>query len=524
MVQWTTLNKVGLPLSIAAVLLFAAYALVIAHRRRQDAKHKSDDTEFFLTARKSIPTVLIAWSFFSSAVGSWVVFSLPQYVADPIYGAGYIGLICYAVAVGIPIIGVAFVGQHIRDRFPRILSWGDYAYTRYGRATQLYMTLIVLFNMSINLTAEFTAVGSLFEGILGLSPLIPIVLIGVVTTVYTAIGGLYVSIATDKYQGIFIMSLLCVTFIYIAAEFRLPSPRPPLPPTLDANYTGWASFATMFISLTAATFFSDAVWQRVWASADKRALRVGASMGAVLAIVVAFLFGFGGFLAGWAGYLTEDNNSNLAFFHLLTKGGANTDVWVIILVVLMAVTLNQSAVDSFQNAITDSVVSLAISCGFPKFPLWGARVTVVLLNIPLMIVGTQGYNIVQLYLITNMVTSTAVLPMLLGLSRRLEGYIQGHSCLFGCLFSLASVAVFGTLKTGSFTEGVRTYFYLVYDWPPFVIALVASVVGVALASGTEFVIRKALGKPTWVVRQVRDDHETVLVQSEEAEKKSESSV
>ncbi|TPX69926.1 hypothetical protein SpCBS45565_g02087 [Spizellomyces sp. 'palustris'] len=505
--MWSTLQKIALPLSILSVLFFACLALGIARWRSN--KGKKEDTEFFLTARKSVSTGRIAWSFFASATGSWVVFSLPAYTADPTFGAGYIGLICYAVAIGVPLVLVAHVGQHIRDRHPQIMSWGDFARRRFGRTTQIYVTLIVLLNMAINLTAEYTAVGSLFASVLGLNRLIPIIIVGVVTMLYTAAGGLYVSIVTDQFQGMFSLLLLGVTMVYIAVTFRLPDPRPPLPPTLDANYAGWSSIVTMGVSLTAATFYSDAVWQRVWASADARTLRRGAAIGATMATMVAFLFGFGGFLAGWVGYIGDD--SNLAFFDLITKGGTTNDTWIVILVVLIAVTMNESAVDSFQNAITDTVVSLAMTLGLPRFPLWAARSSVVLINIPIVVVALQGYNINQLYLITNMVTSTSTLPLLLGLVRPLEGYVHGRSVLFGCIFSLFSVATYGSIKMGNFADGVREYFYLVYDWPPFVIALVASLVGVALAVFVELAVRKVLGWPLRVVHRPAADVDTIHV-------------
>ena len=64
----------------------------------------------------------------------------------------------------------------------------------------LFVAVIVIFNMGIAMTAEYTAVGDLFEYVLG-APRWPIVvIIGVVAMLYTAAGGLYVSIITDQWQ------------------------------------------------------------------------------------------------------------------------------------------------------------------------------------------------------------------------------------------------------------------------------------------------------------------------------------
>ncbi|KAI8817845.1 uncharacterized protein EV422DRAFT_540176 [Fimicolochytrium jonesii] len=509
-----TVKELALPLSIIAVLLFGILALVIARRKQRFQEDRQDSTEFFLTAKRSIPTFQIAWSFFAGATGSWVVFSLPAYAVT---GYGYIGMMWYAFFTGLPLIVIAYVGDAIRNKYPHIMSWGDFARFRYGVVVQIYMTLIVLLNMGINLTAEYTAIGSLFSSIVGVNKLIPILIVGAVTMTYTAVGGLYVSVITDQYQGMFTLLLVVITAIYMAATVHMPNPSPPMTDDLAPNEAGWTSIVTMGVSMTAATFFSDAVWQRVWASVDTRSLRRGATVGALIATFVAFFFGFGGVLAEWLGYYNaapEDINTctncdpNLAFFYLLTKGNTSTDVWIIVLVVILAAVMNESAVDAFQGALTDTVVALASTThthkrfGYDHFPLTAARLLVVVINVPIVIVALQGYNINSLYLITNMVTASAVLPMLLGLVRRLEPYIHGRQVLFACLFSLLSIATQGAIVSdGDFGAGIRRNFWEVYDWVAFVVAVVASVVGLFLAAAAEVGLRKVLGRPVKVVRR-----------------------
>ena len=58
----------------------------------------------------------------------------------------------------------------------------------------------MLFNMGIALTAEFTAIGDLFEFVIGSERWPIVVIIGVVSMIYTSWGGLYVSIITDQWQ------------------------------------------------------------------------------------------------------------------------------------------------------------------------------------------------------------------------------------------------------------------------------------------------------------------------------------
>jgi hypothetical protein len=52
--------------------------------------------------------------------------------------------------------------------------------------------------VGVALTAEFTAVGDLFELVIGTVRWPIVIVIGVVSAIYTAYGGLYVSIVTDQ--------------------------------------------------------------------------------------------------------------------------------------------------------------------------------------------------------------------------------------------------------------------------------------------------------------------------------------
>jgi hypothetical protein len=80
------------------------------------------------------------------------------------------------------------------------------------------------------------------------------------------------------------------------------------------NEAGYSAIFVMPCSLMAATVFSEAIWQRVWASEDKKALRFGASVGCVGIIAVVFLLGFSGILATWANRVPM--NYNLYLFQV----------------------------------------------------------------------------------------------------------------------------------------------------------------------------------------------------------------
>jgi hypothetical protein len=283
---------------------------------------------------------------------------------------------------------------------------------------------------------------------------------------------------------------LGITCIYVAIDFR-PGPLPELPPHLALNSWGISSIVTLGIALPSSAFFSDAFWQRVWSSENDKALRNGSICGAILTTLVIFAFGFFGFLASWAGYVSDPST---AFFEILRGGKEEQPVWILVLVCIIAVTLSESAIDSFQTAITSTTVALAISMGF-KPTIRDARIAAFVLNVPLIFIGFQGYRIVSLYLVMNVLTTTATMPIIIGLLPQMEFYVNGAAVLCGGATSLASVIVYGYISTGSLVDGIYKYFYEVYAWEPFLIAVIFSVVGVFLYASGEILVYLYLGRP-----------------------------
>jgi hypothetical protein len=104
--------------------------------------------------------------------------------------------------------------------------------------------------------------------------------------------------------------------------------------------------------------FSEAMWQRVWASASKRALYGGATIGCISVILLVFLSGFGGWLSLVGGLAGPDTNQNLILMQILNvnhSGVSTVSNWVGVLVVLLALIMNEGAVDSLQNGLAASL-------------------------------------------------------------------------------------------------------------------------------------------------------------------------
>lgn len=91
--------------------------------------------------------------------------------------------------------------------------------------------------MAVALISEYTALGDLFEFYVGGPRVLIILIVGGITSVYTAAGGLLVSIWTDQAQAMLSVVLILAACIYLGVEFREPL-RHPVPENLGINYSG----------------------------------------------------------------------------------------------------------------------------------------------------------------------------------------------------------------------------------------------------------------------------------------------
>jgi hypothetical protein len=326
-----------------------------------------------------------------------------------------------------------------------------------------------------------------------------IILIGGLTLLYTVYGGLAVSIATDQAQGIASVLLAIVLGVYVAVTYRTPIPQP-LPEGLGVTEAGWLAIFTLGVSLVSSTMFSEAVWQRVWASRDRRALYGGAALGCSAIVIVVFLSGFGGWLAFVGGFATFDSNPNTYLMQILSKvpgQASRVDSGVGVIVVLLAIIMNEGAVDSLQNGL-----ACAISGHFLKnLPLVWTRVAVVLLNIPLVAIGTQGYAVLSLFLVANLLTCCAIIPLIAGMIPRLRSFITETGFLIGVVAGILGVTgcgvglnwIPGDIAT-SFAVGANWGWYgNNYDWRPFLAALLCSLCAMLVWCAAAWILASKFG-------------------------------
>ncbi|KAJ3059489.1 hypothetical protein HDU98_004510, partial [Podochytrium sp. JEL0797] len=347
-----TANTVGLALSFSTYVVFGVAALAYSFYSMAKNPQSAD---FFITARNTANLFKITWSWLAANMGSWILYKGAFQAPGSNYGMN--GLVINSIVTGLPIPLVAHMGDYVRKHVPQGSSVTGYAKWRFGRTLQVLMQIQILQSLLMGTIAEYTTIGGIFLTFFGVQPHIPIIVCGVIVMAYTAVGGMFVSIITDVWQSIMALILLAITTIYLSVSFK-GFDFPPMPAYLAITQTGWEAIATLGIPFMCLTLFNEGSWQRVWAAENPRTGKTGAWIACAIMILISFVLGFGGTLAYWSGRADETSNPNLSFFLAFSDDSGTGSVFVTILLIMVAVAMNEAAIDTFQNAVNDTVTNI----------------------------------------------------------------------------------------------------------------------------------------------------------------------
>lgn len=429
------------------------------------ARRHGGDLEDYLVARGSQGATTLGLSFLASGLGAWILFAPPEVGAF----VGLASVIGYAFAAAAPLLLFAVLGPRLVRVVPAGHSLTEFVRLRFGGVFHAYVIGVSVLYMLMFVTAELTAVGAVTAILAGLDARIPIVGVAVVTLAYTAYGGLRASLRTDRWQAVLIVVLLVIGGA--AAVFALPAPADALAASgrLAIDRVGIEAGITLVIAVVAANMFHQGYWQRVWAARDTRSLTLGGVLGGVGSIPVVLLVGVLGILALGAGL--DLGEPPVPFFALVT----GLPDWVIVMVLVLGVALVASSVDTLENGLAALVVAER-----PSLSLFAARVLTVVLMVPAIGLALQGYSVLRLLLIADLLAATAVVPALLGLWAR----ATSAGALAGGAAGVAGAMLPGIVTTGSLTEGLllATFPDAVPTLPPFLGAVLTSTLVAVLVS------------------------------------------
>jgi solute:Na+ symporter, SSS family len=448
--------KGGGMISEAAAYLLLGATLLLLLWIGVGARARTETLDDYITARNSQTGVALGLSFFASGMGAWILFAPPEVGAF----IGIAGIVGYAVAAAAPFLVFALLGPRIRRIVPRGHGLTEFARLRFGRTFHLYVVGLSILYMLVFVVAELTAIGGVAAIVAGIDGRVAVAAVAATTLAYTAYGGLRASLRTDGWQAWMIFALLTAAAVAIfrdgvssSASFRASG-------LLGVGRPGLEAAATLVVAVIAANMFHQGYWQRIWSARDERALARGAAFGMATTLPVVLIVGLFGMLAIARG--VDLGAPPVPFFALLT----GLPAWMGGVILVLGIALVASSVDTLESGLA-SLVAIER----PSLSLGAARMATVVLVVPAVAVAFEGYSVLRIFLIADLLCSTAVVPVLLGLWRR----ATPAAALAGSLAGLAGAVLPGGVEAATFPAAIPTL-------GPFAGALLASsVVAVALS-------------------------------------------
>lgn len=418
-----TMDIIGLFLMVAATVIFAAVGFWYS-----TTKHFSLDD--FVSARSSVSTGPVIASLVAGAMGAWIMFS----PAETAVSGGITALVGYALGSAFAVCLFAWLGLRLRKLMPSGYTLTEYVFLRFGKGMYIVVLLVSVFYMGIYLTAELTAIALLGQMAFAIPLWMTALIIMVGVLAYAIYGGLRASIFTDIVQFFAMVPLLILLFgaaIYflhgfsaVAGGIRQAAPQLLSPGFLPGIETG----IVLIIAIMAAELFNHGNWQRVFAATTNKTMVRSFLWGGVL--VFPFIMMIGAF--GLFAVATDSvSNPSVALFDFL---GAVMPEWLMLVAVVLAVILVMSTIDTLINALASlfTVDVLRVSAMKPRRALTFARLATFVVAAVAFLIAMEGYSVLYLFLVADLVCAAAVAPVVYGLySRKYSGWAAVISTLLG---------------------------------------------------------------------------------------------
>jgi Na+/proline symporter len=431
-------TAVALGLTVLVLVGFAAVGL-------WGARGRVGSAEDLLVARDSAGRGRLTATLVASVMGVWILLAAPEAGA----GFGIAAVAGYAVGEAVPMLAYATLGPRVRELLPAGHSLTEYARARYGTAMYAFVVLVSGLYMFVFVAAELTGIAGALSLVAGVPQAATAVLVGGFVLLYTGYGGLRASIFTDTLQAVLVLPLLVLAaggaVLALGGPGTVYDGVVATDPTLvDPGFLPGLQFGlALAFAILGAELINQTWWQRIYAGADRDTVRRSFRTAALANGLVVFLAALLGVVAvGHADVVTDVGaagyNADVAFFVLLN---AAVPEWVVLAVVLLALVLVMSSVDSLFSALASLVtVDLARLLDEPgdRTLRLGARGLTVLVAIAAVYVSLRARSVLRLFFLADLLGAAVAFPLVYGLSsRRLSGAGALASSLAGLAVGLA---------------------------------------------------------------------------------------
>lgn len=468
--SWKASNAIIWP--TYGILLISATALAYWIR----------DSKTFLSANGTQKAFPLSFNFVASALGCGVFAAYPE-VANI---SGLHGLLVYAITGALPMFVFAFLGPIIRKKTPNGFLLTEWVFHRYGLVCGWYVSACTILTVYLFMVSEVSSLKFCIQTMTGVTATAVVIIEAVVTTLYTSVGGFNISFLTDSLQVSIVFILLIIVSCAMGSYIDIDTSKIGPSNLLKQNKLGWQLIYILTIAIFTNDFFMSGFWLRTFAARSDRDLLIGCSIASVILFVFVTIIGVTGFIAVWAGLVeVNDANAGSSFYLLL----AQLPRWVMGFTLVFILVLSTCTFDSLQSALVSTVSNDVFR---NKLPIMWVRGIVVLIMVPVVVVGLIAEDVLTIYMIVDLLSSSVVPVLILGLFPQSNYYWTAWEVIGGGLGGILATFIFGTIYYGSAKEGGKLLLIwnglYVNDWSTFG-AFVTAPLGGLVSSGIIMVIR-----------------------------------
>ena len=397
---------------------------------------KISDNKSLIIGDRNESIFSLTTSLSASALGAWILFG----PASAATWGGIGAVIGYALGTAAPMLFLLNFGPKIRKEFPNGMSLTEFIKRRFGTGILKIMLILILFYLTIFLIAEVTAIAFLIN-LISKTPLwITSGLTLIICLLYILRGGFKLSIITDKYQFIIILSIILFSIFLILGNLEINSYeliKKNSARLVSKNYIpNYTAGLTFFIAVAATNLFHQGNWQRVFAAKNNFILKKSLIYSSIISFFIVFWMGYTGLISF---SLDPKIKPDLAFFKLILL---NENVLIIVSILVLALALTLSTIDTLINAISSLIIIEGKEIN--KF-LSGREIKnksnklILLLCVIVFVFASKGYSILYLFLLADLLCCAAVVTVFYGFFKK---KINTRLSLISIILGLSSGLLF----------------------------------------------------------------------------------
>ncbi len=395
---------------------------------------KISNNKNYIVGERNENTFSLTASLTASALGAWILFG----PASAATWGGIGAVIGYALGTAAPMLFLYNFGPKIRKEFPNGLTITEYIKKRFDKGILKISLFLILFYLTIFLIAEVTAVAYLLNFISQVPLWITAGTILIICLLYILRGGFKLSIITDKYQFIFIVTIILMSIFLILgnidfSSFKLIKKKSSF--LIDKNYLpNYTAGLTFFIAVSATNLFHQGNWQRVFSAKNNFILKKSLIYSALFIFLIVFWMGYTGLISY---SLNPKVVPDLAFFDLVLN---ETSTLIVIALLILVLSLTLSTIDTLINAISSLII---VNGDQINKSLSGKEIKnktnliIIILSVLVFILASRGYGILYLFLLADLLCCSAVITIFYGFfNKKINSKLAFSSIISGLFFGL----------------------------------------------------------------------------------------